>query len=193
MSEDNIHVSVHWANSTVFASEHLECTIKFTNVTNSRLRGSSPGLRNSSRPRDRWREVNPQHSRNSSITSSHVRSPSGHPRSFDVRSPKLPGVSNESANLAAAHAHSEVRDVSKPHQRSSHRDHRRSISIVSIGNDGNDIMGARPAQHKQRPHPSHARAASMQVLSRNSRLPSPAPRSGKQRIGYGKGNTLISR
>ena len=174
MSEDNIHISVQWENSTIFASENLECTIKFTNVTNSRLRGSSPGLRNSSRPRDRWREANPQHTRNSSIASSHVRSPSGI-RSFDVRSPKLP----ESTNHVANHVNSEGRSLYKPQQGPSHKNHRRSISIVSIGNDGKEVLEARPTLLQPRPNLSHARAASMQVLSRKSGIPSPGPRSGR--------------
>ena len=178
MSEDNIHISVQWENSTVFASEHLECTIKFSNATNSRLRGSSPGLRNSSRPRDRWRDPLLHHTRNSSIASSHIRSP-GISRSFDVRSPKLPAVNNDPTDLVPNHAKSEGQASRKALQRPGQRDHRRSISIVSIGNDGNEIPEARPIQLRQRPNPNHTRAASMQVLTRKSGLPSPGPRSGR--------------
>ena len=180
MSEDNVQVSVQWKRSTVFASETVDCTITFTNATNTRLRRSpSPGLRINGKHRDRWKEPLPIHTRNHSAVSTHRSSPSLDPTSSNNRPLKTALGANAPNETLAQVRHSHRNGSGSTQLTSGKRPHRRSISIVSIGGDGPEGSPARGAQSRNRPNPNHVRAASMQILPRRNAVPGPASALGK--------------
>lgn len=176
---DNIRVAVQWKNSTVFAGEHVECRITFTNVSQPARSYQSlspnPHFRGSGSHRERWKETLP--SRPKSISAGNVNrkppliskqpQPKGH-----VQKPTLSlGVSNKVGQLSLPAVDRFPPNELNPRE---HK-HRRSVSIVSIG--GDTIDTSTPNAHGislKRPGHGHTRAASLQVLPRKHKIPSPS-------------------
>ena len=180
----DVHVSVQWISSAVFAGEDLECIITFKNVSQAYhvQSSSSPNfnLRGQSTARERWKESLPHHgpsrsighTRNNSISKSdHAQETSSThwPSSF-LASPVDPRHS-----IGIAEAQSAKGDTK-------HERHRRSVSIVSLGNDVHQTQNTRTESQTptvRRPGKGHASAASLQVLPWRSGVVQNGPTSSK--------------
>lgn len=177
----DIRVSVQWKTSTVFAGEDVECKITFKNVSQS---GRSPSpdshIRNSGTHRERWRETLPSHPlQNGADPSSRQPTPVARFSQANHRTHK------STLSLSAQNG---MRQASFPEAKGSmvrgsvlgDSQHRRSVSIVSIGGDGiqETTVHTQPSSFR-RPGHGHARAASLQVLPKRNGLSSPGPTSGK--------------
>ncbi len=180
----DVHVSVQWKSSAVFAGEDLECIITFKNVSQAYhvQSSSSPNfnLRGQSTARERWKESLPHHgpsksighTRNKSISKSdHAQETSStHWPSSYLASPVDPRHS-----IGTAEAQSAKGDTK-------HERHRRSVSIVSLGNDVHQTQNTRTESQTptvRRPGKGHARAASLQVLPWRSGVVQNGPTSSK--------------
>lgn len=186
----DIRVSVQWKSSAIFAGDNIECAITFRNVAPVRRRSPSPNapLRGPGFSRERWKDTLPTH-----FTQ---RAPSNIPRqnSFttvstaDIGGKDLavsPAVSRASEATPLEHHGQAQREPS-----SKKESHRRSLSIVSIGNS---IIEEIPTQvaPPRRPSNGHSRSASMQILPRRNGFPSPGPTSGDQPISMNWSRRLL--
>ena len=156
-----LRVSVEWQNKAVFAGEALECKITFKNTAQvSKPQSTAPHIRNRDFARDRWRdttagneapaaESSRPHSSSAAFTKGHQYAVS----------------SNHLQSTTSAASESEVKNTIQHEQGTTDGNHRRSISIVSIGS------GDLSTESKQfrmsasrRPGQGHNRAASLQIL-----------------------------
>lgn len=181
----DIRVSVQWKSSAVFAGEEVECIVTFKNVGHEPQRRKSPSpnsqIHGQGSGRDRWKDSLPQysnrnsigHTRNSSISKSgqSQQTVKGNGSPLSLASP-FGTRQNSSTNLQQGSSTTPAAKQEK---------HRRSISIVSLGNDmttsGQKQHGAGGPAYKQNT-PGHARAASLHVLPRQNSVTHSGPTSG---------------
>lgn len=177
----NLKVSVQWRNSAVQAGDDIECKITFINVCSPidshRLASQS---QHPTQGRDSWVETLP-----ASVGQPPPRKPPSHAaknfhfkgetrrstRSYDtplsIRRASDYSIQNRSANT--------VPDTS-------HKSHKRSVSIVSIGDEVLPMDKSHksiPSVISKRPTRTHGRALSFQALPRAG-LTTSKPLSGKQ-------------
>lgn len=178
---DIIRVTVQWESSTVFAGERVECRIIFTNTSQParpyRSLSPNPQFRGGGPHRERWKESLPSRpestlvgnvNRKSSLINKHALARGKIPKpTLSLSVPN--GVEQEQSSLPALDQFI-PQDPDPREQR-----HRRSVSIVSIGGDTIENLSphAQGTSFK-RPGQGHIRAASLQVLPRNSGMPSPS-------------------
>ena len=169
----DIRVFVQWKSSTVFAGEEIECTITFRNVSQPRNLRRSPSpstqLRRHGSSRERWKETLPLRSVQGATNSGNKISPSipGFPHP-NTRSHKPSLSLSTSSGFPLARTPNTPDTVSKAPS-SDRNEHRRSVSIVSIGGDTIDENPSPgPILSSKRPVRGHARAASLQVLPKRT-------------------------
>ena len=162
--DSNVQVSIEWKNSTVFASEPIECTITFTNASNARARRSpSPTFRSNGRQRERWRNNLSEHNSSSHVLSTDLSPSRGFQASTNIK--QITGSQpHNNSERSASGAGDNGKAVNA---------HRRSISIVSISGDNAEFSPDQASHVRTRP--AHGRAASMQFATRRSGAPSPTP------------------
>ena len=182
---DSVQVSVKWGNNTVFAGESVECTITFTNPSQSNIRRSpSPQLRAGRSHRDRWKDSLPAHVIQSPARHVHHKSASAASAAASIHSyPRShkPALSSNEFNGGQTHWSVTGNGPSAPREpKPEEKSHRRSVSIVSIGSETIEESPARGVPLRPRPAQFHGRAASLQILPRRSGLPSPNPSGGDQ-------------
>ncbi|KAH8888305.1 Rgp1-domain-containing protein [Thozetella sp. PMI_491] len=181
-SSSNIRVFISWHDQTVFAGEEVKCTITFKNV--ARPPGSS-----ATPPRP-----SPLQSRHASSERLKVTSPrTSKPNAGLAPPPAARGHrSSLSLSVPSAAAASRARSGSIPWSpnaiegRHNGHSHRRSVSILSIGSAStvdDDQGNANPANSNKPPRPArgHARASSLQIVSRSPQLSGPRSASHPQR------------
>lgn len=191
----DIQVSVQWKSSTVFAGEELECIITFKNSRQAQKTRNSPSpssqLRGQGSGRERWKETLPQQGANKSI---------GHTRNSSLsQTDPSQQILKGSGYAAEFNSPTDTRHNSTPNSQQilpsetvEKKDkHKRSISIVSLGNDskpGAKNQGAAVTAYKHNGS-GHARAASLQVSSRRSGMAFTGPTSGEREADerYGRG------
>ena len=173
---DNVRVSVQWKSNTVFAGEHIECIITFTNASQSR-RSTSPRPRGIGSSRDRWKDslssptAHTEHHTHDKVPSV-APSSNVYPRFHKAASSV--GEANGGPKLATPdNGTTIVKGIA-----SGEKSHRRSVSIVSIGGDTIEESTVRGPPLRQRPGQAHMRAASLQILPRRSGFPGPKTSSG---------------
>ncbi len=177
----NIRVFIRWHDATVFAGEEIKCRITFQNVAPSQPSVSSAGNHSSqSSPqpvRDSNSAASPLHHPNRSKATGLVPPPTPrrHRSSLSLSVPSV--TSSRSHHRAGSIPWS---PQTGPESQPTHSNgHRRSISIVSIGSAGtgdSQRPGSASSAKAQRASRGHARASSLQILSRGS--PMHGPRSG---------------
>ncbi|KAG6154167.1 hypothetical protein E4U37_002339 [Claviceps purpurea] len=166
--QSNIRVFIQWHDQTVFAGEEVKCTVTFKNVaatTNRAQQRTSPHEQQKAQG-ERQRLAVPLQARATKGSVGLTSPPSitttrGHRRSA------------LSLNVSTSHAHSRSGSLQWPQTagagdgdwRPGHN-HKRSLSIVSIGSTGTAEEHAHrsePPSRSQRPQRSHNRAASLQI------------------------------
>ena len=182
-SPSNIRVFVQWLEKTVFAGENIECEITFKNIAavpdaprsvlhSNSLNGFTPGG-------ERQRKTTPlqvsgTQAKNAAGQSTRpLVSSRGHRTALSLNVPS----SGDRLQRGSAHRsgrQSEVGSESRPH--------RRSISIVSLGNPERAAEES-SAQQKvdestRRQSKGHVRASSLQIIPRRSGNNSTGPLSG---------------
>lgn len=178
----NIRVFVHWAEQTVFAGETIECQITFKNVANvpSTPKNNLNSLGAVQSPAtERQRKSSPLHT---------ITSPA---RTTTAQSSRPPPVtrghrSTLSLNVPSADLRTQRGATSWKESRGStggeDRGHRRSVSIMSIGQSDtiNDDTASQSSlgTGSRRPSRGHARSASLQIIPRRSNANGSGPTSG---------------
>jgi hypothetical protein len=173
-STSNIRVFVHWAESTVFAGEDVECQITFKNIApvpdlsrspsrSSKTNGFAPGV-------DRQRKASPL--QNAAANSRTLAPQNLHPSSSAKgHRPTLslnvtPGATRLQDGPTSWSASQNGAPVSHKHKR--------SVSIISIGasDTAADINqshnGVNSIGSPRRPRRHHARSASLQIVPRRA-------------------------
>ena len=179
----DIRVSVQWKSSTVFAGEAIECTITFKNVAQARSFRRSPSpnsdLHRHGSSRERWKETLPLRSSKSTASSNYKPSRSVPGLSEPKSKTHRPALSLSTTNgFAPTPRPGPPGSVSRT-PTAGNNQHRRSVSIVSIGGDTIDeTPSPNPVRSSGRPLGSHVRAASLQVLPRRSHKPGSGSQSG---------------
>ncbi len=165
-------VSVCWTNSAVHAGEDVECTITFKNMCSStgfnRVTSQLPSL---AFGRDSWNEKSPSFVRQSST----CKSPASTAKSFHPKSGTHRSTLSFDTSLPLKRASEFTVQHKSPklNQGTYRNTHKRSVSIVSIGNEGvsiDKIHSGFPTVASKRPGRAHGRAISLQVMpySKNS-------------------------
>ena len=175
----NLQVLVQWKNSTVQGGDNIECNITFRNICSSIDSSPATQLPSSALERDSRTELLPP-----SVEKTLSRKPPSHavlnfrPRCGSHRSTYS---IDTSLSIRQASAHSVQNKVSKISQEKDHRFHKRSISIVSIEDEGLPDKGTTtfPPVSSKRLTRVHGRTLSFQPLPRASSM-NLNPISGKQ-------------
>lgn len=173
----NLKVLVQWKNSTVHGGDSIECNVTFRNIGSSRsaIHLPSPTLR-----RDSWTEPLPL-----SVEQPLTRKPPSHavlnfrPRGGSHRSTSS---LDTPLSIKQASGYRVQSRFSKILQEKDQRSHKRSISIVSIGDEGlppDKSLTSLPPVTSKRPIRAHGRALSFQALPRANFM-NLKPISGKQ-------------
>ena len=165
----DIRVSVQWKNSTVFAGEFIECTITFKNIAlapSPNSHAASHGLH-----RERWKETLPMRSALAPANAKHTKSPSlsSFPQSHTKAHKQALSIS--SANGTSRSSRVDFPRVTPKPTIPGGKNHRRSVSIISIRGEADD-ESSRHAQllKSGRSGHSHMRAASLQVTPRRKAI-----------------------
>lgn len=168
----NIQVFVQWKNSTVFAGEEIECKITFKNVSQtSRARQPQspiPRLKSAGSGRGRWKNSLPLQ-----IPAGHFQSPTATTtKTFHHITAAHRPTWSLGSSVATRHIQStEVSEQPWKDFSSKGHNHKRSVSIVSLGGEATNPINGYPdgqPQGTNRPGRSHNRAASLQVLPRRN-------------------------
>ena len=179
----NVHVSVQWRNSSVFAGEMVDCTITFANTSHSALRRSpSPQSQRKTSNRDRWKDSLPNQPAKSSAKS-------GHHKNLSVASPNQAFSGSHKTSFSAgningrskSHSALDKQSTSLPLDGARKNSHRRSVSIVSLGSEMQGEIKVQAVPFRPRSTQAHVRAASLQVIPRRTGMASPAESLGKSR------------
>lgn len=182
----DIRVSVQWKSSTVFAGERIECKITFRNVSQAPSNRRSPSagsqLPSHTSARERWKETLPlQHKPKDSFMGS---SPNLSIPQTKLRTHK-PAASFSGPPSRKPAPGVVVPDRTRNGTQPPNYLHRKSVSIISLAggvSEGSDVHGAY-GDSSRRPGRGHARAASLQVLSRRTGHIAPGPLSGEASFG----------
>ncbi|KAK0386616.1 hypothetical protein NLU13_6451 [Sarocladium strictum] len=180
----NIRVFVHWKDQTVFSGEEVKCTITFKNVAplpgQSRQVSGQQSYPQSERNR-LGVSLAGRNKANAGLTPpSSATTGRGHRRS--ALSLSIPPSSSRSRSGSIQWPSSQTGSADT---RAGH-DHKRSVSIVSIGSastiDGHqrhESFGAPqpPPSSAQRPSRGHGRSASLQIVPRGPNSPLTGPQS----------------
>ncbi|POR37783.1 Protein sat1 [Tolypocladium paradoxum] len=176
----NIRVFINWREQTVFAGEHVKCTITFKNVAaeSSQQRQQQAQQAQQQRPQgDRQRLAAPLHGRAKATAGLTLPPPAnsarGHRRSA------------LSTSVPASDSHSPSGSIQWPQPASSGEwrpghAHKRSVSIVSIGSASTVDDHTQRHENSTRPQPprrGHNRAVSLQIVPRGQPVPAPGPHS----------------
>lgn len=172
---------MQWKNSTVHAGDDIECKVTFRNICSSidsqqsAIHLSSPAL-----GRDDWTEPSPI-----SVGQTLPRKPPNH----KIKNLRTKEGSHRSTcfydtplSLRQASDYNAPSTFSHTSQEKTQKTHKRSISIVSIGNEGLPLdksLASFAPMITKRPVRSHGRALSFQALPR-AKFPSVNSVSGKQ-------------
>ena len=173
----NIKVSVKWDCPTVFAGEEMRCTITFRNVSDAKhsSRSPSPNLpgRGASTPRERWKSSASKYAGNKPTQLGRGRPLAQAQRSTLSKSNLLQPARRQSPVIP------EQASASSSH---SHGGHKRSVSIVSLGNTGKNMSedrqrkssaGSRPPLGRGHERSSSYHEASQIIMSPPSSIKSP--------------------
>lgn len=173
MPSSDIQVFVKWKDQTIFAGEDVECTITFRNVADSNNAESNSHHHGG--------QLTPQAQRKQPRDSSFfsLRSPqnlfSSSRRSHSLSPQKKPShrtSSSVSTPLGGSHSFPPP-STSRNGPPSGHK-HKRSVSILSIDNEGGnggnggDKTPASSSPFSRRPPRGHGRSASLQVPAKRS-------------------------
>lgn len=161
----NLKVSVQWKSSTVQGGDHIECNITFKNICSSiDSLQSATQLSSPASLRDRCTEPSPP-----PLDRNLTRKLPGHaivnfrPRNVSHQSTYAfdtpPFIRQDLGHRVSSSA-------SKKLQQKDQRTHKRSISIVSIGDEGlpDKSPTSFPVVASRRPNRAHGRALSFQAL-----------------------------
>lgn len=160
----NIRVFVHWHDQTIFAGEEIKCTITFKNVAT----GDDRAKQQSKGQSDRNRLTSSLHARaKASSNSTPPLSTTGRGHKRSALSLGIPSSSTRRTGSVQWPSGNKGPD-NRPNQ-----DHKRSVSIVSIGSTSTiddhqpRIDSASTSSNVQRPARGHSRATSLQILPRS--------------------------
>lgn len=175
----NLQVLVQWKTPTLQGGDDIECNITFKNICSSIDSTSATQLPSSALERDRRTEPWP-----SSVEQTLSRKPPSHavlnfrPRCGSHRSTYS---LDTPLSIRQASGHSVQSKASINSRDTGHRFHKRSISIVSIEDEGSPDKGLTsfPPVSSKRLTRAHGRALSFQALPRASSM-NLKPISGKQ-------------
>jgi len=186
----DVRVSVQWKSSVVFAGEDLECIITFKNVSQAYhvRNSSSPSfhLRGQSTGRERWKESLPHHGADRSI--GHTRNNSTFKGGYSQETSRIHRPPSYLASPIDTRHSIGIAEAPSAEGNTKNDRHKRSVSIVSLGNDAHQTQNARydsQTPTPRRPGRGHARAASLQVLPWRSGVVQNGPTSGKIRCSKG--------
>ncbi|KAK2593357.1 Golgi membrane exchange factor (Ric1p-Rgp1p) subunit [Conoideocrella luteorostrata] len=179
-SPSTIRVFIQWRDQTVFAGEEVKATITFKNIASTSDQSRQQRSQQQQKLQgERQRLTVPLQARatkgNVGLTSPpSTNATRGHRRSA------------LSLSVSTAHSHSRSGSVQWPHTAGSGGDwrpghnHKRSLSIVSIGSTNTaeeHAQRSEPQLRSQRPHGRHNRAASLQIPSHGVTSPGAGPQS----------------
>ncbi|KAG6011581.1 hypothetical protein E4U54_008014 [Claviceps lovelessii] len=167
-SQSNVRVFIQWHDQTVFAGEEVKCTVTFKNVaaTANQARDQKSSQHQQSKLQgERQRLAVPLQARAARANIGLTPPPSttatrGHRRSA------------LSLSVSTTHSHSRSGSIQWPQTAGGEtewrpgRDHKRSLSIVSMGSTGTAEEHAHrneASSRSQRPQRGHSRAASLQM------------------------------
>jgi len=177
----NIRAFVQWKDPTVFAGEDIECVITFRNT--AKVQSERDGDKKLIRQRSRYDILRPEGGRQRATTQSTVFSRPGFNRAPSITSNRTASKGHQHtlslnvfANPDSPHARTNsttsvaVNNVGRP----SHN-HGRSLSIMSLGSDGQHASSSRgpPSAGLNRKPRGHGRSSSMQITTRVSPAISP--------------------
>ncbi|OLN92279.1 Protein sat1 [Colletotrichum chlorophyti] len=176
-ASSNIRVFIRWHDQTVFAGEEIKCTITFKNIARDPNQQRQPQQRLA--PTDRPRHVSPLLRGKSSagLTPPNSAQTRGHRSALSLNVPAAQQRSRAgSMPWTPSHLPSPIEHRGNGHQK--------SVSIVSIGStstvhDDNQSNASSVKSH--RPGRGHARASSLQIVSRGAAMGLAGPHSASPR------------
>lgn len=176
----DLQVFVRWKEQTVFAGEDVECTITFKNVAADEAQETTNASQQQQQPRgNASRSANGSANGDYFSTKSISRFLPNNRRSFPLRpqgrpQPPAGRTHKVSSSLSTPIAPSQgfpplqpLSETDKGPPPPGHR-HKRSVSIISLDNDGKDRRSGHPHLNAQVPARGHGRSASLQVFSKRN-------------------------
>jgi hypothetical protein len=199
----DLQVFVRWKEQTVFAGEDVECTITFKNVAANESHEPAGAQQPQHQRGNVSRSVNGSANGDYFSSKSISRFLPNNRRSFPLRPqgrPQPPAgrthrvSSSLSTPVAPSQGFPPLQPLPETHkgQSSGHR-HKRSVSIISLDNDGKERKPGHPHFNTHVPTRGHGRSASLQVFSKRSDNYREGPQTGMPQEEFFSNSPLLTK